>query len=254
MLIHPPEKKRDVFVAHITNEKGRVVRVNLQDTKIFHVQPLKNDAWTLQIYIPHDTQAHATVTELDERAIVAVIANNEEWFENKLSQQHIHDYFRPCIDRECVSVIVSSSKVPRSVSYNGMSLNAFEELLVRDITKLQCECTFEASGLYFYPKKFGIKWVLRDIDVYDKPTCDEPECNDKKEIEEFWKQELHDFNSTIDEDIKSLGDKVATLQSLKKELRDILEEATSQRECNTAWNEHLNVLKNRILKYKSGRL
>jgi len=255
MIIHPPEKKKDLFVAQITNKKGRVVRVSLRDTKIFHVQPLNSDGgYLLKIFVPHDSAAHETVTDLDERAVKDVITNNEAWFENRLSQQHIQEFFRPCIDRECMSVIVSASKIPRTITYNSVSLDSFDTLLQRNVTKANVECTLEATGLYFYPKKFGIKWILRDIEVYSGVVCDEPECNEKRDVEDFWAQELQELSSSIDADISTLSDKIDKLREFQKNLQDLLSSAKSERECTSTWNETLDMLKSGIVKYHVGRL
>jgi hypothetical protein len=259
MIIHPPEKAKGAYVSRISDVKGRTFKVSIQDAKTLSIHKISNNGGQiLKIWIPKDSVAHETITKLDETAMQSVLDNNEEWFQNALSEQHIYDYFQPCLDRECFGVIVSAIKPPRNIVFRGENIDDLEKTTNKEIKNLLCSCTFEAQGLYFYPKKFGVRWIIRDIEFHDKSYIDDPSCLvsavNKDEVEDFWRGEIQGLSEDIANDIRHFETKIEKLRAFTGQLLELLETARKEKECSFIWNDSLNTLKTKVFEYKSGRL
>jgi hypothetical protein len=260
-MFHTPEKKKGSYVSRVTDKKGKPFVVNVQNSKVLAIHKLENEnGHMVKLWIPKDSYAHEVMSDLDSGAIQNVISHNEEWFQNALSQQHIYDFFRPCLDQETCVVLASSVKVPRSITFRGKALDNFDELtraMPRELRSLLCSCSLEAQGLYFYPKKFGVRWIIRTIELHDKAQIDEPEAllnHDKEEVEEFWRNELSEARVSIAQDVKVLEEKIAKLRDYEGELELLMKEAEKEEGSSSKWNDCLDSLKSKIFEYKCGRL
>jgi hypothetical protein len=130
---------------------------------------------------------------------------------------------------------------------------------MRDIRSLHCDCTVEVYGLYFYPKKFGIKFGLRSIKFYKdilvtRKDDDGDISMDGHDVEEEWREEVHDTCQMIEEDERVLQDRLRELAAFKTELHSKLEGAKSSRGDMGEWNATMESLRTMIFKYKTGRL
>jgi len=112
----------------------------------------------------------------------------------------------------------------------------------------------EAQGLYFFPKKFGIRWIVNKIAFYNESLInnDNDEIIDKESIEEEWDKEISQIKEVINGDIQLLTDKINVLSTFTHDLDNIFENAKKE-ESTEQWNILLNQLSHKIVKYHSGR-
>ena len=216
----------------------------------------------MRLWVPPDSIAHDVIEETDDKAIITTSEHNKEWFANGLSDSKINEYFRRSIDNQVCNVIVSSIKVPRSIVVNGETMDDFDKVATmpsREWKSLEnCSCTIEAQGLYFYPKRFGVRWILREIELGGSQPVSDDNCAaasiDRDDIEEFWQAEVRDIRKLIRQDMDALYARIDNLATIKKDLLETLESAKSEEECSKDWEEKLESLKKTIFNYKSGRL
>lgn len=265
MIIHPPEKRKDYYVSRVTKDakKNQSFTIRIDGAKMISVHELTDDnGYLVKMWIPPDNGACDIIQDVDKLCIDTSLLKNNEWFANALSADKIYDYFRPSINQQISTIIVSNVKPPRSVSFCGEELNDFSVVghkNMRELRSMLCNCVLEIQGLYFYPKKFGVRWIIRDIDIYD-PTrqySDNDEDSgivERDDIEDFWRNEIKEVVSMIDEDMSKLEEKIGKLVEFKEDIVETLKTALSENSCNPAWEEALDALKSKIFCYKSGRL
>lgn len=263
IVIQAPEKCKDYYVSRIFRGKNNQrLKIRLPETKLLDIRAADDNAYILKLWIPPDSIACEVMEDTDDKAILTTSEHNKEWFANGLSAGKINEYFRRSIDNQVCNVIVSPIKVPRSIIINGETIDDFDKVAAIPTRELKsfvhCSCTIEAQGLYFYPKRFGVRWLLTEIEMgTDDQIHDSMEDHgnpDRIDIEEFWDMEVQEVRTLIREDMNSLYARIDQLAAIKKELMETLESAKSEKECSVSWEEKLDSLKRRIFNYKSGRL
>lgn len=261
IVIHSPEKCKDYYVSNISHgKKNQRLKVRLTETKLLDMRIASDNAYILRLWVPPDSIAHELIEETDDKAIITTSKHNKEWFANGLSVNKINEYFRRSIESQVCNVIVSPIKVPRSIIVNGEMIDDFDKVATIPSKEWKsfkhCSCTLEAQGLYFYPKRFGVRWILREIDMGTKTSevCEETPAIDRDDIEEFWESEVHEVRKSLKQDMDALYSRIDHLATIKKDLLETLESAKSEEECSTSWEEKMESLKKRIFNYKSGRL
>lgn len=265
-MIHAPEKYKDYYMSRVTRKNNKNFIVKVPDCKVAGIHALANDnGYVIKMYIPTDSIAAETMADIDAMAIKAASDNNREWFANGLSNDKINEYFRTCSVDGFADVLVSAIKVPRNIEWRGDLVEDFSQValtLGRELKAMDCSCTLEAQGLYFYPKKFGIRWIVRDIAFRDRAlqTTDDdveaigPETTEAREIEAFWEKELQDVRDMIKKDMEALYARIDKLATFKRELMDMLETAKTEKTCSSSWDSQLDNLRCHIFRYKTGRL
>lgn len=265
MIIHAPEKRKDHYVSQVTTGRKhqQPFTVRVSDARVVGIHELANDAgYLVKLWIAPDNPALDAITDVDREVIDTSIEHNQEWFANSLSRDKINEYFRPCVNQQVCSVIVSTVKVPRSLVVCGTTVDDFSCVQSAPAVKrLTCDCTLEIQGVYFYPKKFGVRWIVRTLELYDgnvvpsaTASADAPSGWDREEIEDFWRTEVQEAHELIGSDITALYAKIDALAALKRDLTDSLKAARRLPECDSTWDEQLESLKGKIFKYKTGRL
>lgn len=258
MLVIPPEKRLHYYVSHLVDSKKTNVRFHAHDVQIVSMDELENDeGCVVRAWIPHSSTEYDMIQKIEDFVFDTVSMKHKEWFKLEMSQDKLRQYFRSCIDTHGVATIyVSSIKTPR-LRFNGQDIDDITN--VRDFKRKKCECEFEVSGVYFYPKKFGIKLMLRSMEINDNNRrVDEHEEGcvhvDKEAVEQEWENEIEAFSASLDSDVELLQRKLVYIDELRQRLRNTLQNARCQPECTKCWNDSLESLRSMIFKYKSGCL
>lgn len=262
MFIDPPEKRKDYYVSRMSNKKSQPYTLTITEAKVVAIHEIANDGgYIVKIWVPESFAD--TIQNIDEFATEASREHNQEWFNNALPKDRFSEYFRPSIDeRQMCTCLVSMTKIPRSVIWCGEQVDDFEFVAKRErreLQKMSCTCTLEIQGLYFYPKKFGVRWIIRNIEFFDPAAVEEESDEDntavdREDIETFWNAELMEVIGMLDNDVAKLQKKMEDINSIKNNLHRYLATAKKQPECNSVWDESLEALKTNIFQYKSGRL
>lgn len=260
MIIDSPEKRKDYYVSRVSYKRNQPFTIKIGDARVGAIHEIENDGgYMVKLWIPQHPAD--VMKDVDKTVIDASKENNQEWFNNALPTDKIIEYFRPSINEQRTStVLVSTTKIPRSIVWCGEDMDDFAGIANksgRELRAMSCNCTLEIQGIYFYPKRFGVRWIVRNIEFFDPNTIDEDSdgCEvDREDIESFWDAELQEIKDIIDEDVRKLYAKVDKLNDFSRVLQDLLRIAKEQPDCNSIWERNLNALKEEIFHYKSGRL
>jgi hypothetical protein len=115
----------------------------------------------------------------------------------------------------------------------------------------------EIQGLYFYPKKFGIRWIARNVYVNSGEQTEGVSSDndiDKLSIEECWRHDIEDVCINIDKDIMVLESKIKDLQELKVSLKSELQQACELHTTDSSWDKKLHTLAKKCAAYFGGYL
>lgn len=262
MIIQPPEKMRNYYLSQITTSGNRNVVLKLEGICIIDIGVLADDVgYTMHVWVPKDCPAYEKIVELETIAFESVIKHRKDWFKTELPQEKISEYFRTCIGANNIVPIIVSNLKPPGIVMQDADISDFSQLQsynIRKLRKMHCECKVEVSGLYFYPKKFGIRLTLRSITL--KNANANGADNDisfesyREDIEHDWAVEVKEACSLLQADEDMLLKKIEKLHSIKQQMYGLLSTAKSQDNCTKKWNQDLEDLRQLIFKYKIGRL
>jgi hypothetical protein len=257
-IIEKPRKKHEAFVASIKDATtNKPVVTKLHGCRIQVIQELKNGGGHLiKVCAPCDV-THI-IRELDEACKATVLENNTVWFSNNLAESEIEDFYRPSCGAS-LHVVSTHSKPPREIIWLGESLPSISDIPATDVQigTYVATLVIEAQGLFFYPKRFGVRWLLRSIKVMRQDDADAAEVDEsasrREEIEAYWSGELDVAVSKMADDIQRYESKIATIRNIQANLQDMLATAKSMPDPQKEWNELLESLASKIWAYTNGQ-
>lgn len=251
IYISEPVKKEKNFISKITNETNKLVRIKVSDASFMSISPLTGGGKTMRIYI-NDDDIVTKITNIDDEVRKITIKKNQEWFNNNLTSETINSLFRNSVNKVNNTMLVLISDTNEPIIYlNGVQDEEF------NINTLQPKTSFtlvmEAQGLLIYPKKFGIRWIIRS--VYISNNTDETHENihvDKESIEESWKNDIYEMESKIETDISVLESRIQSLKILKNDINTYYENAIKESTITPLWHESFNCITRKYMLYSNG--
>lgn len=258
-MFHVPTKKLGTYVSRVTGDDGKALKVQIHNIHVLAVHRVSSgNGYIFRIGVPKTTYAAEEISKLDERALDIVKQQNAAWFSNALPTETIEEYFRPAWNRDQMSVLVTT---PKRILWENEIVDHVDGLLYHhpsDMYKFYASVSLEAQGIYFYPKKFGIRWILKDIafheDHTDHVASHTFEWIHRDEVEDFWSAEIADVITDMNWDIQKLKKQIADLENLQSQLETRIEEAKNEKDLTTNWHENLEWIKDRVMEYRRVRL
>jgi hypothetical protein len=256
--IQQPKKKGDAYMSTIRDAATqKPVILRLSGCHIQIIQELRAGfGYLLKIHVPTDV-AHP-IQELDEACKAAVLENNGSWFSNNLAEREIEEFYRPSCGQTSLQVVALHSKPPREVVWCGESLPSISDI-PQDINlaSFVASIVIEAQGLFFYPKRFGVRWLLRNIKVARTDDIDIEQVDEtasrREEIEAYWTAELATAAEKMSEDIRRYEEKIDMIRNIQAHLYEVLEGAKTMPVPQKEWNEALESLASKIWAYTNGQ-
>lgn len=265
-IFHDPVRKKDAFVARVQRRngsgsgstKGGNFILKATECKLASIRVLKDGGGCLlKVWLPPGCHAEEEVTSMDQTALDAIRVNNGTWFRNNLSEEKMIEYFRPALaEGQPFTVLVSDMREPDPPG----EWDTLKRMDARSLRSVMVNCIFEAQGLFFYPKRFGIRWMLRGIriqrdeeeeDIVGEGACRENNGDgqdifhgkggpllseaDCRGIEESWESEVDAFSAKVDA-------KILELEEKKREVQGWLQAAKDAPQFGREWNEALEKL------------
>lgn len=254
MVIHisEPIKKEKNFLAKITNENNKQIRIKVSDAVFMSLTSLNGGGRTMRIYV-NDLDTINHVSSIDDQARKITIQKNQEWFNNNLTSEMIDQLFRNSMNKinNTMLVLISDTNEP-TIFINGVQDSDFD---ISTITiKTSLTISLEAQGLLIYPKKFGIRWIVRSIYITNN-NIDDPNENefiDKESIEDSWKNDISEIETKIAEDILVLESRITNLNSVKTYINDCYETAIKEKTINPIWTNSFNCITKKYMLYLNG--
>lgn len=219
-----PAKKKNVYVAKPSSS----IRIWIRGTKIRQIHPLVGGGSVVTFWISPYVHAYACeeLEAIDIIARDAVVQNNSFWFNNNLSCEEIKANFRTSFAEESISALLSDAKRP---ILSG-------EMDVSDAEGCWSDVLLEAQGIYFYPKRFGIRWLIKKMEIFREDPA----------IEKL-REANHDATSSRIDIEESWNEEVEKLHKRWIEASAVLDQAKNREYPDAEWNTLLEKL-NYIIK------
>jgi hypothetical protein len=250
--VHNPVKKLKNYVAKVTTLTGKPLRLRV-DATYMSMATLEKGGQTMKVYIP-DADVARHLSEVDDFVRAETIERNGDWFDNELDPEVINTLFRDSLNKvhNTMTVLLSDSKEP------NWFVN--EECVDSEVplhSGANIGLDLEVQGVFFYSKKFGVRWIVRNVYIGDHHSENDTTSHldldiDKNHIQECWRRDVDDLHVRIDEDIASLKSSIGRLESLKLSMESDLENARSQPDINGAWETALTSLAKNCKLYMRG--
>jgi len=271
-----PQRRKNAFVSRMRTAAGnKAIVVKISGCQVLSVKSLVSSADSAQdsggggsgylakILLPADSPATQRMIAIDAEAETAGADKNSAWFSNNLTPDDMRAMFRASIGASptgdssplLATVLVSDVKEPRPLTLDGIELDSSEALAEMSLTAAgraqlrgcQATCVLEAQGLYFYARRFGVRWCLRSV-ALTSPAAAAAEASaaaaltadDRATIESHWAAEVAAFGARMDA-------AAAALQRRKAEAAELLAAAVAlpaifERE----WNATLEALRRNL--------
>jgi hypothetical protein len=206
----------------------------------------------MRLYI-NDQDIVNVIGNIDDQARQITIEKNQTWFNNGLESDTIDKLFRNSLNKtnNTMLVLISDTNEP-TLYVNGIQDDDFN---LNELTPhVSFTLTIEAQGLLIYPKKFGIRWVVKSIYITNDKSDDHIDNTyiDKESIEESWKNDISEIELRISEDIHVLESRIETLKTLKTSIDTYYNTAIQESEISYIWHESLNLMKKKYVAYLNG--
>lgn len=260
-MFDPPIRKKDVYVSRIRTSKGRPVRISGNNTRFLGMHRLDEDqGYLIKIGFPKDSTALEKLGQWDQLAFQNTIRHFTDWFpHSEMTDEQLHTYFRTSVTTpSCVTIMASTTQEPLQIQLDDMDVTMGQLFQIeRDVLRgLYCHLEMEAQGLYFHPKRFGIRWVLRKIILSRTRTehaTEEdilPSMMEKAAIEEQWMRDVADMCDQMEKNIEMHRQQIASLEQDKADLQKWMEMARATPKMDPVWNESLENVRSKIAFYQ----
>jgi hypothetical protein len=255
IVLHTPIKKTTNYVSKITTNNGKTVRINIHNCKFVYLKEQPSGGHLLRIIIPKDIEEYKQIIDIDESICKNAVKNNQKWFNNNLTEEEICQFFRASLNvvQDTMTVMISDLK-DTIITLNEVVVDSLDGIDFKSPV-IRLSLVIEAQGLYFFPKKFGIRWSVNKIALYNSEldldsnnindTC---EIFDKDTIENDWDHEVMIIKDLISQDIDKFKNKIIELQKFSNNLEKTLEDGKKTLAINE-WNLKLTELSHLITKY-----
>jgi len=223
----------------------------------------KGSGYVLNVYIS-DSDVERQIAEIDEQVKLETKNKNEKWFKNSLSDEVIDSMFRPAINtvNHNMKLLISETRDP-NIYYDGVLLDSVDSILsLEGLSSLKSKyitADIEAQGLFFYPQRFGIRWIINTINIQsqeylqdESDFCNESDWIDRQTIEASWLMDIAELKTHISQDVKHFKTRIEQLTELQRHIEAEIEAACNAACVGNEWNSHLQSVSRACSKYYSG--
>jgi len=262
VIVHDPEKKTKFYVSKISSamslsglwgasKKRDVIQIRIPEAKIVNVGSMKGGGGLLKMFLP-DEDIRNNIQDIDAIVKEQTKINNNRWFNNLLGEDTINAMFRPALNEASRTLTTLLSDYNEPNVYKDNVLTESQDAVKPGMSVM---CDIVAQGVYFYPKKFGIRWVVKNIyvqsEVQEADTCQE-DVVDKDAIEETWSTDVDAFHESVDQDIAKLMERIEYLRTVQSVVSSELKAAKDISNICGEWDAHLNKISKTLTGYYSG--
>lgn len=278
-----PQRRKDAYVARMRTTGGnKAVTVKIAQCQVVSVKAVRGASgdgdggdgdgrasgaggaggggYVVKLLLPADSPTTEHLLAIDAEAQRAGAERNGAWFRNNLTADDMRALFRPAIGPAAgggarpIAVLASDVKEPRPLALDGAELDgaaALAELATgaqgrAALRACQATCVLEAQGLYFYARRFGVRWRLRSLTLTSPAVAAEEAAaaaalndDDRRGIEAQWAAEIAAFGARLDA-------QAAALAARKAEVAELLAAAAALPAAEKEWNATLEALRRSI--------
>jgi len=242
------KKRLKYFHAEIL-ENDNKIQLPFFKIDLIHTTLLSGDQGYILIFkLPRDDCNYERIINMEKYAIKQIVENNKEWFNNDLDEEDITKMFKSSLSGDNLVVYYSFNKPP-----NG-KIDDFDKWVVTNKYSLPVSvtCKIKCEGLYIYPNKCLIRWIVSSIDEYN----DDDEIDymiidsaEKIEINNYWEEQHNQYIDDKNNKIKEYLDKIEDCKN-KQNASTIMLDKIKNSESINEWNAKIEEFKNMIMSNK----
>lgn len=205
-----PVKKNTSYLSRLTVNGKRNIKLSIPYGVLKQSLVLTNkQGYLVDIRVPIKDYSVEYISAIEKQCIKGLIKENANWFKNGLNADAIPDMLESCISRDTSIHIYASNIRSSGVCSEGL-VNIDEWFNThKNLTKVSLKIV--CDGLYIYPDKFGLRWIITEIQEYQEPEDISPDID---ELIIYWKDKAVRHISELEIMKSELEDKIAHIQEI----------------------------------------
>jgi hypothetical protein len=241
IVFKKPENKKNYFIAHFNKKLYH----NIEDITIKKLSVLQSKkGYILSVYV--NPEHSRFLQNIDNVAKQSILLNYKDWFDkdtNNLTTDDIESLLIPsyCSQNNVVNLFLSNDNNKHMLKIDDKQMTISDLLsIIGQTSAYKKEYTLnialQHNGMYIYPHQILNKWSISSISAYSN---EEPEADEKQDIEDFWKQMLDNADT-------SLESQIMRIQYSRETLKNLYQEITKEKKSNKEWEYKIDEFKNLI--------
>lgn len=205
-----PVKKSTSYLSRLSVNGKKIVKLNIPYGVLKQSLLLTNkQGYLVDIRVPANDYSVEYISAIEKQCIAQLIKENSNWFKNGLNADAIPSMLESCISRETSLHIYASN-----IRSSGVCSDGFMDIddwfsSHKNFTKVSLKIV--CDGLYIYPDKFGLRWIITEIQEYQEPEDIGP---DMDELVLYWKDKAERHIDELERQKNQLADKIAELKQI----------------------------------------
>ena len=205
-----PVKKTNSYLSKLSVNGKKTVKLNIPYGVLKQSLVLSNkQGYLVDIRVPLNDYSVEYITNIEDACIKELIKANSMWFKNGLNAEAIPSMLESCISRG-TSLHIYASNI-RSSGVCSEGLINIDEWLEKYKKSTKVSLTIVCDGLYIYPDKFGLRWIITEIREYQEPEDISPDMN---ELVMYWKDKATQYIEDLEIKKGVLEKKITTLTEI----------------------------------------
>jgi hypothetical protein len=205
-----PVKKKNSYLSRLSVNGKRNIKLCIPYGVLKQSLALTNkQGYFVDIRVPLNDYSVEYISTIEKQCIAELIKQNANWFKNGLNADAIPSMLESCISRDTSLHIYASNIRSSGVCSEGLVdiddwFNKYKKLTKVSL-KIVCD------GLYIFPDKFGLRWIITEIQEYQEPEDISP---DMDELVLYWKDKAAKYIEELKSKKNELEDKIADLTDI----------------------------------------
>lgn len=209
-----PIKKSTSYLSRLTVNGKKIVKLSIPYGVLKQSLVLTNkQGYLVDVRVPLNDYSVEYISAIEKQCVKELIKQNSNWFKNGLNADAIPSMLESCISRD-TSLHIYASNI-RSSGICGEGLISIEEWFskYKNLTKVSLKIV--CDGLYIYPDKFGLRWIITEIQEYQEPEDITP---DMDELVVYWKDKAERRIEELEAQKKDIETEIENLHEICKNM------------------------------------
>lgn len=210
-----PIKKTNSFLSRLSVNGKKLVKLKIPYGVLKQSLVLSNkQGYLVDIRVPLNDYSVEYITHLEQACIKELIRENGNWFNNSLNSELIPSMLDTCVSRGTSLHVYASNVRSSGVGEDGCLLD-IDEWFSKYTNSTKVSLTLICDGLYIYPDKFGLRWIITEISEYQEPEDISPDMN---ELVMYWKDKATRYIEDLERKKNELETKIVNLKEVCKNI------------------------------------
>lgn len=220
MNIQPPTRKSKYYFCKLVDENKKQVSLKIPYASILHIVTLSNQqGYQVELNISQDHSAADLIKSIENLCIESLIKYNKKWFRNGLDESKILSMFDSTLVQDrmyCyISLLRSHLNIPNFTDIPEWIHTVKDKLPKTIHIKLLCD------GLFIYPKRFGLRWIVDSIQEFQEDIHEiSPDYDD---IIQYWQSRVDSAKLEIKQKLESMDRLMALIRTKEFSEKEIEE-------------------------------